>query len=87
MQLQEGKPIPVAPLECDEAIPDCEESTSAQAQGIFPFQGHHITCFMNGFWDACHLGGAKLPKEHLPDRGASNNRLPGNLMIDRVERI
>ena len=39
---------------------------------------------MNGFYDANHFGGGKLPLKHRPDGLSAFNRSLGHLMIDRI---
>jgi hypothetical protein len=39
---------------------------------------------MNGFYDANHFGGGKLPLKHRPDGLSAFNRSLRHLMIDRI---
>jgi len=87
LSTKERELIEIPALEDDVIVTNAEESTSAQAVGIAPFEDGPFAVFEEIFHDARHRCATELDLEHASDFGAAVQGFHDHLMIDGVHCV
>ena len=87
VRLQERKAIPIPSLKGDLVLFDPKEAASAQPERVSPFEDRPLSILENVLDDTDHFRFGKLTREHLADRRPARDRLPDDLMIDRIPGV
>jgi len=84
---KEGQLIPVPTLKANTSVHNFEESTSAKTGWISPLQDCPIADLKKVLDNARHIRTRKFAFKHLSDSGSTLDRLPHDLVVDRVLRV